>query len=463
MPENTKKWLSNTAYRLAISISSCFFINIAHAQTTIAASTGHPPSQITSQIHTLIDNYHRILSLQGLDSNTPQHQDAVRIGQFLFFENQRLSASMSERLQGEIQRGDQHEFNELLDTLADTNLQDADLFALRNLINYLAEKENLTPQQAGPLRAILKSIAHAHAKYGNELTEALNQPITWKNKPERPEWVAYLSQIEKNYPPLLILKELEASTPNLEQQSTPSEKTAGLAEETRHNEWQGFQLDKGDVLLTFDDGPHPVYTRQILAILARYHVKAIFFQLGQNLGVVRDGHAELTHNEDVEAAILNDGHAIGNHSFTHPFLPKLDQAQIEQEIDQTQALLNLVIPEDSHRTHMFRAPYGARNPLVLGELGERGLRSVLWNIDSLDWSDPIPESIVHRILQELDHNGRGIILMHDIHAKTVIALPILLDQLVKRGYHFVHWDGKNLVKDKADLAISPLLTTPSEK
>jgi len=218
------------------------------------------------------------------------------------------------------------------------------------------------------------------------------------------------------------------------------------------------------VLLTFDDGPHPVYTREILAILEHYRVKAIFFQLGQNLGTVTDGHAELTKNEDIEREILAAGHALGNHSFSHPFLPKLEQAGVEQEIDKTQALLNLVIPQDGQRTHMFRAPYGARNSMILGEVGERGLRSVLWNIDSLDWSDPVPESIVHRILLELDTAGRGIILMHDIHPKTVLALPMLLDELIKRGYHFVQWDDGKLVATKRDtVQVNPagVLITPS--
>ena len=304
---------------------------------------------------------------------------------------------------------------------------------------------------------MLKTISNARTRYGQELEEALSQQSVSESKPLRPAWASYLAEVENKYPPQSVLEQLRKNNISQEQLNTPSERTAELIEATRENEWQGFQLEKGHVLLTFDDGPHPVYTRQILDILARYHVKAIFFQLGQNLGTVHDGHAEWNKNQEVEKELIGAGHAIGNHSYSHPILPKLDQEQIEQEIDQTQALLNLVIPDDNHRTHMFRAPYGARNPLVLGEIGERGLRSVLWNIDSLDWSDPIPESIVHRILQELEHNGRGIILMHDIHPKTVIALPLLLDQLIKRGYHFVQWNGSTLVPTL------PLPVGPSDK
>ena len=458
---NIQKYTRPTPFlnTVAIKISTLLIVFLCtaiplqalYAQTKPTANGAKTPTAetttiaVATQIQTLIDNYRRIISLQGILPNSPQHQEAIRAGQYLFFENQRNATELAKHIIATTRQGDDRQLSELINTLKNTEYRDADLFALRYLITEITNTAVLPAQQSGPLHAMLKSISNAHIKYGDELSKALSQPSLSESKPERPAWASYLREVEQNYPPQSVLDQLRQNNPSQEQQNAPSEKIDALVESTRHNEWQGFQLEKGNVLLTFDDGPHPVYTKQILDILARYHVKAIFFQLGQNLGTVHDGHAELTRNQEVEKELLSAGHAIGNHSFTHPFLPKLDQAQIEQEIDQTQALLNLVIPDDSHRTHMFRAPYGARNSLVLGEIGERGLRSVLWNIDSLDWSDPIPESIVHRILEELEHNGRGIILMHDIHPKTVIALPLLLDQLIKRGYHFVQWDGKTLV------------------
>jgi len=402
---------------------------------------------IPSSVQTLLDNYRRILSLHAYSNSAGitavQHQEALRVGEYLFVEDQHLASALEERL---LKRGTgtaQADLDALITALSSPALKDADLFAVRPILTEVARKATLTPSQARQVRGLLKTLAAAHNKYGQELSGTLSQKVM--SKAERPAWAAYVAGIEQQFPAPAILAALNGAIPTEAQQATPSAKAEDIVTLARQNEWLGSQLEKGSVLLTFDDGPHPVYTQEILAILAHYRVKAIFFQLGQNLGTVTDGHAALTRNEEVEQQILAAGHAIGNHSYTHPFLPKLDQEQVEQEIDKTQALLNLVIPDDAHRTHMFRAPYGARNSMILGEVGERGLRSVLWNVDSLDWSDPIPESIVHRILTELDHAGRGIILMHDIHPKTVIALPILLDELIKRGYTFVQWDGTGLV------------------
>jgi peptidoglycan/xylan/chitin deacetylase (PgdA/CDA1 family) len=431
------------------------------AQTTPIVNT--EPGSIQNSVSTLINNHRRILSLQGFSTSpvaTSQlHQEAVRVGEYLFVEDQHISSGILERLMGHPKNGAQIDMDDFLAALSDPNLKDADLFAVRGIVTEVAKKSSLNPGQARQIRTILKNMSVAHNKYGQELDAALSEKIITQTRPERPAWAAYMAEIEQQYPAATLIEELKSNLPTPEQQVTPSDKTAELIAETRQNEWQGLQLDKGSVLLTFDDGPHPVYTKEILAILERYKVKAIFFQLGQNLGTVTDGHAELTRNVEIEKDILSAGHAIGNHSFTHPFLPKLDEAQVQQEIDKTQALLDLIIVDDTHRTHMFRAPYGARNSMILGEIGERGLRSVLWNVDSLDWSDPIPESIVHRILQELEHSGRGIILMHDIHPKTVIALPILLDELIKRDYHFVQWDDGKLVATVRDTSEPAPVTT----
>jgi len=422
-----------------------FVINANNASAEPATALS-----IQTDVQALISNHRRILSLQSYSTSAgvshQQHQEAMRAGEFLFVEDQRLANELIERLLSSTAQS--VAIDDFLAGASNPAWKDADLFSVRAILTEVAKKARLTAPQARQVRMLLKELAAAHNKYGQELNDALSQPkIT---KAERPAWAAYVAEVEQQYPAASVLEELNSAIPTPEQQVTPSTKADDVVALARQNEWQGLQLEKGTVLLTFDDGPHPVYTREILAILERYRVKAIFFQLGQNLGTVTDGHAELTKNQDIEKEILAAGHAIGNHSFTHPFLPKLDQAAVEQEIDKTQALLNLVIQKDPHRTHMFRAPYGARNSMILGEVGERGLRSVLWNVDSLDWSDPVPESIVHRILLELDSAGRGIILMHDIHPKTVLALPMLLDELIKRGYHFVQWDEGKLVNTNRD-------------
>ena len=467
--------------RVFAKVALGFFlsVNIApiFAQTAINGSqelaTNHALN--TSEVQTIIDNYRRILSLQGYSAapNTSaiEKQEARQVGEALFLQNEHLKTNISELLILHSHQPDNKDIGTFIAAITAPQVQDADLFAVRSVVTDIAKKAQLNLAETKAIRKILRELANAHIKYGQELNAALSQQKISKAKPERPAWVAYIAQVEQQFPAQQLLADLNNAPPSepnkpplkpaepIETKEPPkestAEKTPPLTFEqyevmARKNEWMGLQLEKGQVLLTFDDGPHPTYTKEILAILARYKVKAIFFQLGQNLGTVNADKAELNRNQEIEKELLSAGHAIANHSFTHPLLPKLTQAQVQQEIDKTQALLNLIITDDNHRTHLFRAPYGGRNSMILGELGERGLRSVLWNVDSLDWSDPIPESIVHRILQELDHDGRGIILMHDIHPKTVLALPILLDELIKRDYHFVHWEGGNLVPTVRD-------------
>jgi len=227
----------------------------------------------------------------------------------------------------------------------------------------------------------------------------------------------------------------------------PAAEEAVLAKAAREREWRGLELPAHTVLLSFDDGPHAQHTPSILATLEEHKIKAIFFQLGRNLGERnKQGQIEHNRNEALEKQILAAGHAIGNHSFSHAVMPKLSEAQIKEEIELTQSLLELAVPPGPARTGMFRAPYGAVNEAVLAQSEAEGLRLVLWNVDSLDWKDPSPPSIVERVMAELDRAGRGIVLMHDIHAHTVEALPLLIKALKDKGYHFAHWDGQALVQ-----------------
>ena len=96
----------------------------------------------------------------------------------------------------------------------------------------------------------------------------------------------------------------------------------------------------------------------------------------------------------------------------------------------TDALLRAV---DAKRAPLFRFPYGARNAEGLQLLNEAGLKSIMWNIDSMDWADPVPESIVQRVVDQVQKEQRGIILFHDIHDRAVKALPQILDKLIADG------------------------------
>src|SRR5262249_18334784 len=90
-------------------------------------------------------------------------------------------------------------------------------------------------------------------------------------------------------------------------------------------------------------------------------------------------------------------------------------------------------------------PYGARNEQVLKTAASLGMKTVLWNVDSQDWADPVPQSIANRVVNQVERQKHGIILFHDIHERTTEALPLVIAELQKRGYTFLPWDGRDFV------------------
>jgi uncharacterized caspase-like protein len=90
---------------------------------------------------------------------------------------------------------------------------------------------------------------------------------------------------------------------------------------------------------------------------------------------------------------------------------------------------------------LFRPPYGARNQGILQEAKTDNLKTMIWNVDSLDWADPVPNSVAKRVLDEVEQAGRGIILFHDVHHRAIEVLPALIETLQKDGYRFASWNG----------------------
>jgi uncharacterized caspase-like protein/peptidoglycan/xylan/chitin deacetylase (PgdA/CDA1 family) len=212
----------------------------------------------------------------------------------------------------------------------------------------------------------------------------------------------------------------------------------------------GYNLPAKTIVLTFDDGPHGVYTAEVAAILKQYNAPGIFFQVGANLGSIgADGKTKLIPKAEVSRKLLAAGHTLANHSMTHAQLSKRSGDALKSEILDTDELLKTV---DSRRSPLFRFPYGARNEEGLAILDAARLRSVMWNIDSLDWADPVPSSIADRVLRTVEKEGRGIVLFHDIHERTVKALPAILDRLVAEGYQFAGWDGTGFTAAKGTTA-----------
>ena len=173
------------------------------------------------------------------------------------------------------------------------------------------------------------------------------------------------------------------------------------------------------VALTFDDGPNPATTNQALDTLSKYGIKATFFVLGKNV----------SGNEEILKRMKADGHVIGNHSWSHPVLSKLSLDEAKKQITDTEDALTKVLGSSSK---LMRPPYGAITDDIRNSLD---LSFIMWDVDSLDWKSKNEASILTEIQREVK-NG-SIILMHDIHAETVNALPKIIDYLKEQGYHFV--------------------------
>src|SRR6185312_6802430 len=263
---------------------------------------------------------------------------------------------------------------------------------------------------------------------------------------KRERWSDYVAHLKTLYSRERLLKDHGIVLPSPRREGR-TEPRAG-----EEKEIFGLRLPPKTVVLTFDDGPHRVYSEEIAAILQQYGVPAVFFEVGRNLGTVdAGGVTHLGPQAETSLRLLKEGFVLANHSYSHSQLSKLTGEPLRAEIVRTDALLKAVAPG---RSALFRFPYGARNPEGLQILNELRLRSLLWNIDSLDWADPVPSSIADRVLRLVDQQGRGIILFHDIHERAVKALPLILDRLLADDYRFATWDGQAFEVTKAAAPVS---------
>ncbi len=179
------------------------------------------------------------------------------------------------------------------------------------------------------------------------------------------------------------------------------------------------------IALTFDDGPSDEYTAEILDILKEHQIKATFFVIGKNA----EAHPDLLKRTVAE------GHEIGNHTYSHPKLRKIDEATLWAEISRADDLLYEIA---GIRTTLFRPPEGIITPAVTAAAKQGGYRTVLWSVDTLDWAlNPVSQIV--RTVGKKASDG-GIILFHDWVAgksPTPEALRQVIPRLKAEGYEFV--------------------------
>ncbi|MBN9645355.1 MAG: polysaccharide deacetylase family protein [Terrisporobacter othiniensis] len=179
------------------------------------------------------------------------------------------------------------------------------------------------------------------------------------------------------------------------------------------------------IALTFDDGPHPKETHEVLDVLNKYNVKGTFFVVGK--------HANWYSKPLIRAA--KEGHEIGNHTFTHPDISNLSSEDIKREIKECEDTL---VKLTGKKPTLFRPPYGSYSETKLGEIAkECGYKIILWTtIDAKDWKNP-PSSQISDIIINKAKNG-DIILLHDYATEnTVKALDTIIPEMMKKGYKFV--------------------------
>lgn len=200
-------------------------------------------------------------------------------------------------------------------------------------------------------------------------------------------------------------------------------------------------LAAGEVVLTFDDGPLPKYSNRILEILASHCVKATFFLVG----------SQARANPEGVRKVRDAGHTVATHTQNHPGdMHLLPIERVQQEIDDGIASVSAALGDGTAPAPFFRVPGLARAEGIEQYAASKGAQ--VWSADfpADDWR-PVSSSRVYELaMQRLEAKGKGILLLHDIQARTVVALPKILQEMKARGYRVVH-----VVPATAELAATP--------
>jgi len=192
---------------------------------------------------------------------------------------------------------------------------------------------------------------------------------------------------------------------------------------------ESLPLEDHEIVLTFDDGPLPPSTTRILDILASECVKATFFMVGR----MAQSYPALVQRAYAE------GHTIATHSQNHPLtFQRMPVDKAAREIEDGFQSVRTALGNPKGVSDFFRFPGLLRQASVERYLTSRGYQT--WSVDFMadDWRHINDNEIVRRAITRIEARGRGILLLHDIHPKTALALPALLRELKARGYKIVH-------------------------
>ncbi len=455
------------AVAAAGAASGTWLVNRKPAPQPQQQAQAKEATAIAADLKQVLAAYRKMIVLTQDEAglSTSGQAEINRIGQQLFHENQERINRIDDALAALAGSQNPRRFEAiggLLDYVeSNEGLYDADRLAFRepmqSLLDLVAKDSSLPAIKLHKrISEDLDALAEIERNYEKEIRAVFGRFETRSITLKREKWDSYVAYLKTIYQRDQILKDYGVVLPYPARpepsEPAPSQDQAAQKEE---DEIFGKGLPKKTIVLTFDDGPHRRYSEEIAAILKQYDAPAVFFSVGRNLGTLdAHGAARLNAGAEVSRKLKAAGYVLANHSFSHAQLSKESGDSLKAEILDTDTLLKAVDPQ---RSALFRFPYGARNQEGMHLLADAHLKSVMWNIDSLDWADPVPSSIADRVLHAVEKEGRGIILFHDIHERTVKALPAILDRLVAEGYQFAGWDGSTFrVSAGASAAPAPV-------
>jgi peptidoglycan/xylan/chitin deacetylase (PgdA/CDA1 family) len=290
-------------------------------------------------------------------------------------------------------------------------------------------KMRINPSSGKPLRAVLLgccaaalallAVALAESSGGRRSKQQATPLWSAPNKLSSSQAIARLAA-ENDPIWRAARREVERSLTDIVAQDT-SEKVRGI----RYSKLMCNPAGGNTIALTFDDGPHPATTQQILQILRRYGVKASFFLVG----------TQVEKFPNLARAEMGAGHTVGNHTFHHVCLTKIPSEYVADEIKACGDVLRNVT---GIAPRFFRPPGGDYNPMVANIANRLGYTIALWTDNSGDSTSPPKDKLLDKALRRATPGG--IILMHDGIKQTVEVLPELIETLKQRGYTFVTLD-----------------------
>lgn len=192
----------------------------------------------------------------------------------------------------------------------------------------------------------------------------------------------------------------------------------------------GTSPETQELALTFDDGPNDPYTFHLLDVLEKHAIKATFFMIGKYVD----------QRPDIARAVADAGHAIGNHTYTHPNLIFRSGWQLRDELSRCNRAL-----EDAtgaRQTNLFRPPFGGRRPATLRAIRNMGMTPIMWNVTGWDWNATSADHIITKVSAQV--HGGDVVLLHDgghlqfgtDRSHTVKAVTSIVERYKAKGYRF---------------------------